>query len=141
MGLTYTTATVEAVDRGEPPLEAPPLEARFLVNTGAIDCLLGGSLLHQPGIEPEGTDVYELADGETKEMSYGWARITFLSTVAIVKVIFGPDGVEPILGVIALESAGVAVDPVTRTLKRAVTRHLKKARGSVGADPARGTGG
>jgi hypothetical protein len=50
-----------------------------------------------------------------------------MDTVAIAKVIFGPEGVEPILGVIALESAGVTVDPVAKTLRREVTRYLKKA--------------
>ena len=34
------------------------------------------------------------------------------------RVIFGPDGVEPILGVTALESVGITIDPASRTLKR-----------------------
>jgi len=45
----------------------------------------------------------------------------------MAKVVFGPEGAEPILGVIAVESAGVAVDPVTNTLKRLSVRSLKKA--------------
>ena len=36
----------------------------------------------------------------------------------VTKIIFGPDGVEPLLGVTALESVGIGVDPVSQTLKR-----------------------
>ncbi len=124
MGLTYTVATVEALHLG-----GPAVEARFLVDTGAIDCLLPGSLLQKAGIQPEGSDLYELADGQTLRFSFGWARLRFMDTVAIAKVIFGPEAAEPILGVIALESAGVAVDPMTHTLKRLATRSLKRAAG------------
>ncbi len=34
------------------------------------------------------------------------------------RVIIGPDGVEPILGVTALESVGITIDPASRTFKR-----------------------
>jgi len=122
MGLTYTVGTVGAVDRS-----GSPVEAKFLVDTGAIDCLLPTRALLQAGIQPDGTALYELADGQTREMSFAWARICFMDTVAMSKVVFGPDGVEPILGVMALESAGITVDPVTNTLKRLATRSLKKA--------------
>jgi hypothetical protein len=41
------------------------------------------------------------------------------------RVIFGPDNAEPILGVTALESVGITIDPVTRTLKRLTAISLK----------------
>jgi len=122
MGLTYTDGTIGTIHQ-----RGTPVEARFLVDTGAIDCLLSSSLLLKAGVEPEGTAVYELADGMSKEMAFGWARIYFMDTVVIVRVVFGPEGVEPILGVIALEAAGVTVDPVANTLKRLATRSLKSA--------------
>ncbi|MBI2952102.1 clan AA aspartic protease, partial [bacterium] len=37
----------------------------------------------------------------------------------------GPDTAEPILGVTALESVGITVDPATRTLKRLPAIPLK----------------
>lgn len=40
-------------------------------------------------------------------------------------VIFGPDDAEPILGVTALESAGIVVDPRTQQLKRLPAISLK----------------
>jgi clan AA aspartic protease len=121
MGLTYTSATVEALDRS-----GNPIEARFLVDTGAVDCLMPTSALRKAGILPEGTDTYELANGQAIELPFGWARIQFMETLAIAKVIFGPEDAEPILGVIALESAGMVVDPLTNTLKRLAVRSLKK---------------
>ncbi|HVS82368.1 MAG TPA: hypothetical protein VHE60_11605 [Pyrinomonadaceae bacterium] len=41
------------------------------------------------------------------------------------RVIFGPDGVEPILGVTALESVGITIDPASRTLKHLPAIPLK----------------
>jgi hypothetical protein len=40
-------------------------------------------------------------------------------------MIFGPDNAEPILGVTALESVGVVIDPANRTLKRLPAIPLK----------------
>ena len=40
-------------------------------------------------------------------------------------IIFGPDDAEPILGVAALESAGIEVDPRTQRLKRLPATRLK----------------
>jgi len=47
------------------------------------------------------------------------------------RVIFGPDNVEPLLGVTALDSAGITVDPATQTLRRLPAIPLKQ--GGVGA--------
>lgn len=44
------------------------------------------------------------------------------------RVIFGPDHAEPLLGVTALESVGILVDPANRTLKRVPAIPLKSAR-------------
>jgi len=40
-------------------------------------------------------------------------------------IIFGPDGAEPILGVTALESVGIEVDPQSQRLKRLPAVRLK----------------
>jgi hypothetical protein len=40
-------------------------------------------------------------------------------------VIFGPDNAEPLLGVTALESVGILVDPANQTLKRLPAIPLK----------------
>ena len=41
------------------------------------------------------------------------------------RVIFVPDNIEPILGLTALESVGVAVDPTNHALKRLPAIPLK----------------
>ena len=43
------------------------------------------------------------------------------------RVIFGPDDAAPLLGVTALESVGILVDPANRTLKRMPAIPLKSA--------------
>ena len=80
------------------------------------------------GVTPEGKAIYELADGQPIEFEYGFARLAFLGEENVTRVIFGPAGIEPILGVVPLEMAGIFVDPKTQTLKRVHTRSLKRSR-------------
>jgi len=122
MGLIYTDVTIQSLHGKAGSIDSP-----FLVDTGAVDCLMSAERLREVGIEPESSDVYELADGRVLELPVGWARLGFMGTVAIAKVVFGPEGSEPILGVIALGTAGVTLDPLTNTLKRLTKRSLKAA--------------
>ena len=77
------------------------------------------------GVRPEGKAVYELANGQPVEYEYGFARVAFFGAETVAQVIFGPANAEPILGVAALENAGVVVDPVSRDLKRLHAKPLK----------------
>ena len=120
MGLTHVTTTVWNLTK-----QGTPYEAEFLVDTGAVDCLAPGDALLAAGVMPEGKAVYELANGQPIEYQYGFARISFLGEETVSPVIFGPQGAEPILGVVALESMGVVVDPITKTLKRLHAKPLK----------------
>ena len=70
---------------------------------------------------------YELANGSIVEYEYGLAEISFMNEVTAGRVIFGPADVEPILGVTALESVGVIVDPADRTLKKLPAIPLKRS--------------
>jgi len=121
MGLTYVTVKLEPLAR----VRGKSLEESFLVDTGAIDCLVAAAKLRRAGVRSEGRDVYELADGTTVELPYGFARVTFMGSETVTKVTFGPSDAESILGVAALESTGIGVDPVTRTLKRMAAKPLK----------------
>lgn len=69
--------------------------------------------------------MYELANGEPIELPYGFARVSFLGDETVTHVIFGPEDAEPLLGVVALENTGLAVDPASRTLKRLPAMPLK----------------
>lgn len=120
MGLTHVRAELRA-------LAAPngAFEADFLVDTGATDCLAPASALQGIGVEPLGTRAYELADGTRQNYPFGLVQIEVLGEVTAGRVVFGPEGVEPILGVTALESAGLSVDPTTQQLRKLPAVPLK----------------
>jgi len=101
-------------------------EADFLVDTGATDTMAPASDLRKIGIQPLGKDVYELANGELVEYEYGNAELRFMNEIVPIRIVFGPDGSEPILGVIALEAAGFIVDPKNQMLRKLRARPLKR---------------
>jgi len=68
---------------------------------------------------------YELADGSITEFDFGLAVIEFMGEITAGRVIFGPEGCEPLLGVTALESVGIVVDPASQRLKRLPAVPLK----------------
>jgi len=120
MGLTHVTTTVRSLaGRGK------GFEAEFLVDTGAVDSLAPAKVLRKAGIKPEGKNIYELAEGSPVELEYGFARISLLGQETVTPIIFGPDGSEPNLGVLALEGLGISVDPKTQSLTRERARSLK----------------
>ena len=100
---------------------------RFLVDTGATDSLVPARWLRDIGLEPEETRSYELADGRKSEIGVAAARFEFMDTFTAGIVLFGDDDAEPLLGVTALESAGVEVDPREERLKKLPTIRLKRA--------------
>jgi clan AA aspartic protease len=120
MGLVYVPVSVKARERSR-----RTYTARFLVDTGATDSMAPASALNNAGIRPIGVRRYELADGSYVEYPFGLAQIEFLGEITAGRIIFGPEKIEPILGVTQLESAGIAIDPVNRTLKRLPAISLK----------------
>lgn len=100
-------------------------EADFPVDAGAIYALVPGRELRRIGIQPVGNMVYELADGSLQEYAFVLAQITFMGEITAGRVIFGPDHAEPLLGVTALESVGIMIDPATQKLKRLPAVPLK----------------
>ncbi len=120
MGATHVTVTVR-----NPAQPDRFWEGLFLVNTGATDCLIPGKDLREIGLEPDGKRRYDLADGTEKKMDISVARIEFMGEFVGATVIFGDDNAEPILGVTALESVGIEVNPRTQQLKRLPAVRLK----------------
>ena len=100
---------------------------RFLVDTGATDSLVPARWLRDIGLEPEETRSYELADGRELEIGVASARFEFMGSFAVGIVLFGDDDAEPLLGVTALESVGVEVDPREQKLKKLPAIRLKRA--------------
>ena len=100
-------------------------EGAFLVDTGATDSMAPTSSLLKAGIQPIGRSSYELADGSVHEYAFGLAQLEFMGEITACRIIFGPEGLAPILGVTALESVGITVDPANQTLRRLPAVPLK----------------
>lgn len=120
MGLMHVTVLMKAPNRRK-----AGYTGLFLVDTGAIDSMVPRSVARKAGIAPIGRERYKLADGTVRAYSFGLAQLEFMGKVTSGRVIFGPETVEPILGVTALESAGIMVDPISQTLKRLPAISLK----------------
>jgi clan AA aspartic protease len=112
MAITYVTGTLKGLGASNGTYEED-----FLVDTGATDCLAPAAKLRQIGVEPVGAMVYELADGTKHEYPFGLVEIRFMGEITAGRVIFGSDDAEPLLGITALESVGITIDPANRTLK------------------------
>nr|VFK15725.1 MAG: hypothetical protein BECKLFY1418C_GA0070996_101734 [Candidatus Kentron sp. LFY] len=81
--------------------------------------------LERAGIRKEQKSVYELASGEKVEYERGFVRITLMGQETVSRVIFGPKGIEPILGALVLEGLGFVVDSTDKQLKKLPVRSLK----------------
>lgn len=129
MGMTQVRVVVR-----NPAEAGRAWEGLFLVDTGAIDCLVPRKHLDALNLQPLAQRVYELADGSAMAFDIGVADVEFMGERVGVTVIFGPDDAEPILGVTALESAGIEVDPRSQRLKRLPSVRLKAAVVAYAAD-------
>lgn len=121
MGLTHVAVKVWSRDSED------SFTANFLVDTGSWNSMAPASALMRLGVEPAGKEMYELANGERQEYEYGLAFMSFMDEVIATRIIFGPEGIEPLLGVVALESAGFIVDPRNQTIKKLEAIPLKTA--------------
>lgn len=121
MGATHVTVTIKN------PADPKKFWAGlFLVDTGTIDTLVPANHLKATGLKPKAQRTYELADGSEIKMDITTGDIEFMGEIVGGTIIFGDNESEPILGVTALESVGIDVDPRNQTLKRMPATRLKK---------------
>ena len=113
MGATHVTVAIRNI--AEPDRV---WEGLFLVDTGATDCLVPRQHLESIGLAPVSQRVYGLADGNEIRMDIGPGQIEFMGETTWATIVFGDEKAEPLLGVTALESVGIEVDPNNQTLKR-----------------------
>ena len=123
MGATHVTVTIR-----NPADPDRAWEGLFLVDTGATDSLVPRPHLESIGLRPKGRRVYELADGREITMEITTADIEFMGETVGGTILFGEAGTEPLLGVTALESVGIEVDPNNQRLKRLPAVRLKTFR-------------
>ena len=114
MGMTHVTVTVR-----NPAKPGKTWEGLFLVDTGAVDSLVPGKFLRTIGLTPRAERTYELADGSEVKMKITTGELEFMGELV------GADDAEPILGVTALVSVGIEVDPRSQKLKRLPAARLK----------------
>ena len=120
MGATHVTVTIR-----NPAEPDRCWEGLFLVDTGATDCLVPGPHLDAIGLSPKGKRTYELADGNEVVMDITTADIEFMGDIVGGTILYGAPDTEPLLGVTALESVGIEVDPLNQRLKRLPAVRLK----------------
>ena len=120
MGATHVTVTIR-----NPSDPDKTWEGLFLVDTGATDSLVPRPHLEAAGLEPKGRRAYELADSTEITVDVTTADIEFMGEIVGGTILFGEPDAEPLLGVTALESAGIEVDPVNQRLKRLPSIRLK----------------
>ena len=131
MGVTHVTVVIR-----NPADPEKTWEGLFLVDTGAIDCLVPRPHLEAIGLKAKGQRVYGLADGSDLKMDITTGDIEFMGEIVGGTIVFGETNAEPLLGVTALESVGIEVDPRNQTLKRLPSTRLKNLR--TGVDAGRG---
>lgn len=120
MGATHVTVTIR-----NPAAPERYWEGLFLVDTGATDSLVPRPHLEAIGLAPKGRRVYQLADGSEIAMDITTGDIEFMGETVGGTILFGAADAEPLLGVTALESVGIEVDPLNQRLKRLPAVRLK----------------
>jgi clan AA aspartic protease len=126
MGVTQVTVTIR-----NPADPTRAWEGLFLVDTGAIDSLVPRQHLEAIGLKPKAQRVYELANGSEVKMDITTGDIEFMGEIVGGTLIFGDSDTEPLLGVTALESVGIEVDPRNQRLKRMPATRLKSMRRKI----------
>lgn len=125
MGATYVQARVM-----NPTQPDRVWEGTFLVDTGAMSCVVPESALLSIGILPYAARMVYLFDGSSQRRLVAGARFELLGDTAASDVIFGEDGEEPIIGLTLLESLGLIVDPFAEQLHhRSVIRNQANGAG------------
>ena len=112
--MTYVDATVR-----NPAYRTRAWTGAFLVDTGAIDSLVPRRSPEAIGLVPTSRRRYATADGREVERDVTVGELEIMGTLS---------GAEPLLGVTALESAGIEVDPQNQRLKRLPAVRLRGLR-------------
>ena len=87
-----------------------------LVDTGTTFTMIPRSILARLGIIPDRRRTFALADGREREFDMAHAAVRLDGVTSSTIVIFGEEGVAPLLGAYTLASLGLAVDPSGKRL-------------------------
>ncbi len=112
MGLTYVNVTI-----ANPTDLKRAKRKKLLADSGALYSIIPEAVLRDIGIQPYGYETFTLADGSRIRREVGNAFFRINGRQAPTPVIFGKKGDGSLLGVIALESLGLTIDPRTGKLR------------------------
>jgi len=112
MGLTYVKVTVSNLMK--PDFRG---DLELVVDTGAMLPWIPRKVLERIGVKPELRKVFKTIEGKLIERSTSFARIKYGEHETVIVVVMAEKGDVPVLGVVALESMGYRVNPVTGQLE------------------------
>jgi clan AA aspartic protease len=95
---------------------------KFLVDSGATYTVVPETILKQLDIKPQGEETFILADGSDITRKVGNALFAYQGLERAAPVLFGQPGDSLLLGIFTLEALGLTLDPLQRTLHKAVLR-------------------
>ena len=121
MGATHVNVVVRI-----PASSSRSREARSPVDSGAMDSPVSGPPPGAIDLMRKGQGVYERTDGSKvgKELTTG--DVEFTNEIFPGPIIIGDAQTEPLLGVTALASVGVAANPQSPRLKTVRSVRLKR---------------
>ena len=112
MGLKYVDGTVRVPGR-----RRKGLRVRFLVDSGAVYSVLRRKEWQTLRLKPERELEFVLADGTTLERGVSECTFELEGRRATSPVVLGETEDEALLGAVTLETLGLMLNPLNRTLQ------------------------
>ena len=112
MGLTYVEGTVQAPGR-----RRRARRVRFLVDSGAVYSVLRRNDWRTLGLKPERDVEFVLADGSALTRGVSECTFELEGRRATSPVVLGETEDEALLGAVTLETLGLMLNPLSRTLQ------------------------
>ena len=112
MGLTYIDGAVRPTGR-----RGRPRRVRFLVDSGAVYSVLPRAEWRALGLKPERELDFALADGTALTRGVSECTFELEGRRATSPVVLGETEDEALLGAVTLETLGLLLNPLNRTLQ------------------------
>lgn len=91
-------------------------DVEAMADTGAVTTVIPRPILVGLGIIPTRRETFEYAGGQRVQLDLAEARARVAGRETVTWVIFGEEGMSPLLGAYTLEGVFLAVDPYNQTL-------------------------
>ena len=114
MGMTEVKLTIKNPYNGKKGITGD-----FLVDSGAAYTVVPAAMVAKLNLKPRFKREFTLADGKKVTRQIGDAVIQFGNEEIATPIILGQKDDSPLLGVLTLETFGLALDPFRRKLYKA----------------------